>query len=115
MAGRPQTLGYSIEQNLKHTTDWILGLGLSKAQLAKVVAGHPQILGCVLLGDAGRVRQTKTTHIVWSPSGKIQGSCGRKEASVKPVSHFEQVGHSNDCGFGGISGIPRKTEWFIDP
>ena len=44
VARHPQILGCSIEQNLKPTTDWILGLGLSKAQLAKVVVGFPHIL-----------------------------------------------------------------------
>ncbi|CAJ1392750.1 unnamed protein product [Effrenium voratum] len=45
VAGFPQILGYSIEQNLKPTAAWILDLGLSQTQLAKVVAGCPQILG----------------------------------------------------------------------
>ena len=45
MAASPAILGYSIEQNLKPTVQWLLDLGLSKTQAAKAVATFPPILG----------------------------------------------------------------------
>ena len=45
VATAPQTLGYSIEQNLKPTVEWLSELGLSKAQVAKVVSAFPNVCG----------------------------------------------------------------------
>ena len=36
---------YSAESNLKPTVTWIKNLGLSRAQVAKVILAHPQVLG----------------------------------------------------------------------
>ena len=46
MATFPAILGYSIEQNLKPTVQWLLDLGLSKTQVVKIVASKPQVFGC---------------------------------------------------------------------
>ena len=42
---KPQLLGLSIEENLKPTAEWFLDIGLSQAQVVKVIAGSPSILG----------------------------------------------------------------------
>ena len=38
-------LSYSIEDNLETTTQWLGDLGLTKAEVAKVIARCPQVLG----------------------------------------------------------------------
>ena len=38
-------LGLSIQANLNPTVEWIKGLGLSQAQVAKMIARFPQVLG----------------------------------------------------------------------
>ena len=45
LAKFPSVAGFSIEANLKPTVTWIKSLGLSRAQVAKVISTFPSVLG----------------------------------------------------------------------
>ena len=47
----PPVLGCSIEGNLKPTVAWLEDVGLSRQQVAKVVAGFPAVLGYSIDGN----------------------------------------------------------------
>ena len=50
----PEALCFSIEDNLKPTVQWFRELGLTDAQIAKAVAGFPQLLGYSIEGNLKR-------------------------------------------------------------
>ena len=93
----PLSRGYSIEAQLQPKLQWLLELGLSKAQVAKAVAGFPKILGC-------SVQQNLT------PSAEWLLDLGLSKAQVaKTVAAFPGI-----LGYSIEQNLKPTVQWLLD-
>ena len=117
----PSIWGISIESKLKPTVAWLEHVGLSRQQVATVVAGFPSVLGCSIEGnlkptvawleDVGLSRQQVAKVVSGFPS--VLG-CSI-DGNLKPtVAWLEDVGLSRQQVAKVVAGFPRVLGYSID-
>ena len=97
-------LGYSINGNLKPTVAWLEDVGLSREQVAKVVASFPQVVGCSIDGnlkptvawleDVGLSRQQVAKVVGTLPQVlgcSIENNLSRKHLLLQQFYSQEQI------------------------
>ena len=109
----PRVLSYSIDGNLKPTVAWLEGVGLSRQQVATVVATKPQVFGYSIEGnlkptvawleDVGLSRQ-QVAKVVAGYSPFLGYSI---DGNLKPtVAWLEDVGLSRQQVAKVVAGCP---------
>ncbi|CAE7241181.1 MTERF4 [Symbiodinium sp. CCMP2592] len=117
----PRIWGISIERKLKPLVGWFEDVGLSRQQVAKVVAGKPQVLGCSIDGnlkptvawleDVGLSRQQVAKVVAGFPS--VLGYS--IDGNLKPtVAWLEDVGLSRQQVAKVVAGFPSVLGCSID-
>ncbi|CAE7430096.1 unnamed protein product [Symbiodinium sp. KB8] len=121
LASRSQKIwGMSIESNLKPTVAWLEDVGLSREQVAKVVAGFPQVLGCSIDGnlkltvawleDVGLSREQVAKVVAGFP--QVLGYS--IDGNLKPtVAWLEDVGLSREQVAKVVAGSPQILGYSI--
>ena len=114
----PRIWGISV---MKPTVAWLEDVGLSRQQVAKVVAGYPQVLGCSIeanlkptvawLEDVGLSRQQVAKVVAGFPS--VLGYS--IDGNLKPtVAWLEDVGLSRQQVAKVVAGFPSVLGYSID-
>ncbi|CAE7201819.1 MTERF4 [Symbiodinium sp. CCMP2456] len=115
LASRSQKIwGMSIESNLKPKVAWLEDVGLSRRQVAKVVAVFPQVLGCSTEGnlkptvawleDVGLSRTQVAKVVAGSP--QVLG-CSIDDNLKPTVAWLEAVGLSREQVAKVVVGSPQ--------
>ena len=119
----PSIWGISIESKLKPTVAWLEHVGLSRQQVAKVVAGFPSVLGCSIDGnlkptvawleDVGLSRQQVAKVVAGFP--RVLGYGYSINGNLKPtVAWLEDVGLSRQQVAKVVAVHPQVLSYSID-